>query len=215
PACGGRCRLLHGFVLNDQVLFYFWRPEWNAQVVTEPLIHALTVVLPWGALLPFAMHRALREADPEERRRVRLALVWLVTAFVLVALSARQRERYYLPLCPAAALLVGWWCGTLAWRWRGRGFAAAWIAVVAAGVALVPMETARYNATTDLREVGAVLARAPAPVFSVDLQDLALSFNLGRPVVNDKDYKRFEARARTRQGACLIISDRGPREASV
>ena len=64
------------------------------------------------------------------------------------------------------------------------------------------------NATTDLRELRAVVAQAPAPLSALDLQDLALSFNLDRPVVNTKDYQRFEARARQGNPGYLIISDR-------
>jgi len=79
---------------------------------------------------------------------------------------------------------------------------------VAGGVVLVTWDTPRVNATTDLRGLRAVLAHASAPLFSVDLQDLALSFNLDRPVVKDKDYRRFEARARQGEMGYLIISDR-------
>ena len=53
-----------------------------------------------------------------------------------------------------------------------------------------------------------MVAQAPAPLSALDLQDLALSFNLGRPVVNAKDYLRFEARARRGELGYLIISDR-------
>jgi len=65
-------------------------------------------------LLPLAVRRAVRERDPDTRRRVRLVLVWLTTVFVIMAMSGQQRERYYLPLCPVAALLIGWWYSTLA-----------------------------------------------------------------------------------------------------
>jgi hypothetical protein len=166
------------------------------------------VLLPWGLLLPLAVRRVLREADPDTRRRVRLLLVWLATAFALIAVSGRQRDRYYLPLCPAAALVIGWWYSTFTGRWRAHAFAGAWIAVVVGGVVLVTADTPRFNATTELRELRAVLAQKPAPLFAVDLQDLALSFNLNRPVVNDKSYARFEARARQGQMGYLIISDR-------
>jgi len=208
---GGRTRFVQGFVLNDQLLFYFGRPVWGWRTTFEPIVHAVTVLLPWGLLLPFAVRRALREADPVTLRRLRLLLSWLVTAFVLIAVSGRQRDRYYLALCPAAALLIGWWYSTLAWRWRAPAFAGACIAVVAGGVVFVTLDTPRFNATTDLHELRAVLARAPADLFAYDLQDLALSFNLDRPVVNDKNYQRFEARARQGQMAYLIISDRALR----
>ena len=39
----------------------------------------------------------------------RLLLVWVATAFVLIAMSERQRSRYYLPLCPPIALLAALW----------------------------------------------------------------------------------------------------------
>ena len=207
-ASGGRARFVHGVVMNDQLRSYFWRPVWGWRTIAEPFAHAVTVLLPWGLLLPFAVRRARREVDTDTRRRVRLPLAWLATAFALIAVSGRQRDRYYLLLCPAAALLIGWWYSTSTWRWRARAFAGAWIAVVAAGVVLVTVDTSRFNATTDLHELRAVVAQAPAPLSALDLQDLALSFNLGRPVVNAKDCLRFEARARQGELGHLIISDR-------
>jgi len=205
---GGREGFVHGVVVRDQLLSYFWRPVWGWRTIMEPFVHAVTFLLPWGLLLPFAVRRALGEADPQTRRRVRLLLVWLVTAFALIAVSGRQRDRYYLPLCPAAALLIGWWYLTLASRWRARAFAGALVAVVVGGIVFVTLDTARSNATTDVRELRAVLAQEPAPLFSLDLQDLALSFNLDRPVVSVKNYPRFEARARQGEPGYLIISDR-------
>ena len=207
-ATGGHERFVSGAVWNDKLLFYFVREARGWRTITEPFVHAVTVVLPWALLLPFAVRRAFRGADPETLRRVRLLLLWLATVFVIMAVSGRQRERYYLPLCPAVALLIGWWYSAVAWRWRARAFAGAWIAVVAGGVVLVTWDTPRVNATTDLRGLRPVLAQASARLFSVDLQDLALSFNLDRPVVNDKDYRRFEARARQGEMGYLIISDR-------
>jgi 4-amino-4-deoxy-L-arabinose transferase-like glycosyltransferase len=204
----GHKRFVHGFVLNDQLLSYFGRDAWGWQSIAEPVSFAVSVLLPWGLLLPFAIRRALREADPNTVRRVRLLLVWLVTVFVIMAVSGKQRERYYLPLCPAAALLIGWWYSTLAWRGRARAFAGAWIAVVAAGVVLVKLDTQHFNATTDLRALRGVLSQAPAPLYSLDLQDLALSFNLDRTVVNVKTLQRFEARVRRGEMGYLIISDR-------
>jgi 4-amino-4-deoxy-L-arabinose transferase-like glycosyltransferase len=205
---GGRARFVQGVVVTDQLLSYFWRPVWGWRTLTEPFVHAVTVLLPWGLLLPFTVRRAFREADPEAARRVRLLLVWLATAFVLVAVSGRQRDRYYLPLCPATALLTGWWYSTLAWRWRARAFAGAWIAVVVGGVGLVTWNTPRFNATTDLRDLRATLARRSVPLFAVDVQDLAVSFNLDRAVVNDRSYRTFAAHAQHGQTGYLIISDR-------
>jgi hypothetical protein len=83
--------------------------------------------------------------------------------------------------------------------------------VAAVGGAFVTLDTPRYNATTDLTGLRAVLAQAPARVFSYDLQDLALSFNLDRPVVNAKNYQRFEDRVRQGKMEYLVISDRALR----
>lgn len=211
-ACAGQKRFVHGFVLNDQLLSYFGRDGWGWQTLAEPVTFAVTVLLPWGVLLPLAIRRALREADPDTVRRLRLLLVWLATVFLTMAVSGKQRERYYLPLCPAAALLIGWWYSTVAWRRRrARVFAGAWLAVVAMGIVLVGLDTRHFNATTDLREVRAALSEAPAPLFSLDLQDLALSFNLDRPVVNAKTLERFEARVRQGEPGYLIVSDRALR----
>jgi 4-amino-4-deoxy-L-arabinose transferase-like glycosyltransferase len=210
-ASAGHKRFVHGFVFNDQLFSYFGRDGWGWRTIAEPVTFAVTVLLPWGLLLPFAIRRALREADPDTVRRVRLLLVWLATVFVIMAVSGKQRERYYLPLCPAAALLIGWWYSTLAWRGRARAFAGAWIAVVAAGGVLVTLETPHFNATTDLRALRAVVSQAPAPLFSLDLQDLALSFNLDRAVVNAKTLQRFEVRVRQGEIGYLIISDRALR----
>jgi 4-amino-4-deoxy-L-arabinose transferase-like glycosyltransferase len=208
---GGHEGFVKGVVMNDQLLYYFVRPEWGWRTILEPLVFAITVLLPWGLLLPFAVRRVLHETDPETVRRVRLLLVWLATVFVIIAVSAQQRQRYYLPLCPAAALLIGWWYSTLAWRWRARAFAGAWIAVAAVAGVLVSLDTPRYNATTDVTGLRAVLEQAPLPVFAFDLQDLALSFNLNRPVVNAKNYQRFEDRVRQGKMEYLVISDRALR----
>jgi len=207
-ASGGRSGFVQGVVVNDQLLAYFGRPVWDWRTISEPCVHATTVLLPWALLLPFAIRRAFQEADPETNRRIRLLLVWLATAFVVIAVSGTQRDRYYLPLCPAAALLIGWWYSTLAWKKRAQAFATAWMVVLVAGGAVILWDTPRFNATTDLRELQAVLAHSPAPLFSVDLQDLAVSFNVDRPVVNDKNYQRFEARAQQGQMGYLIISER-------
>jgi 4-amino-4-deoxy-L-arabinose transferase-like glycosyltransferase len=212
---GGRTRFVQGFVMEDQLLSYFWRPAWNGRTIMEPVVHAVSVVLPWGLLLPFAVRRALREMDLAARRRVRLLFTWLITVFVLIAVSGTQRDRYYLLLCPATALLLAWWYSTLAWRWRAPAFALVWLVVVAGGAVLVTLDTPRFNSTTDLHELDAVLARAPAPLFAFDLQDLALSFNLDRSVVNDKNYQTFESRARQGERGYLIVSDRALRAAHV
>src|SRR5215467_10621465 len=196
------------YVLGDQGRYFVrsGRHDWWASA--EPLGFAVTVLLPWGVLLPLALWRAVRERDPNTRRRVRLLLVWLTTVFAIMAVSGQQRERYYLPLCPVAALLIGWWYSTLAWQWRAWAFAGAWTVVVAVGAVVVTLDTPRYNATTDLRATRSALQSAPTRVFALDLQDLAVSFYLDRPVVNCKNYQSCEQRVRHGEGRYVLISDR-------
>jgi 4-amino-4-deoxy-L-arabinose transferase-like glycosyltransferase len=201
-------RFVSEYVLGDQGRYFVRGGHHDWWAVAVPLGFGVTVLLPWSVILPAAVPRAVRERDPDTRRKVRLLLLWLTTVFVIMAVSGQQRERYYLPLCPVAALLIGWWYSTLAWRWRARGFAAAWIAVVVVGAVVVAVHTPRYNATTDLRAVQSVLPSAPTRVFALDLQDLALSFNLERPVVNCKNYQSCEERVRDGEGRYVLISDR-------
>jgi len=78
-------------------------------------------------------------------------------------------------------------------------------------VVLVEFDTRHFNATTDLREARAVLSETPARLYSLDLQDLALSFNLDRPVVNAKTLERFEDRVRRGEIGYLLVSDRALR----
>jgi len=209
-ASEGHRRFVSEYVLGDQLHRYFGHGGGghDGWALVTSVNFAVTVLLPWSVLLPVALWRAIRERDPETKRRVRLLLVWLVIVFVIMAASGQQRERYYLPLCPVAALLVGWWYSTLAWRWRAQAFAGVWITVVAVGAAFVTVDTPRYNATTDLHEVRAVLAPVPNRVFALDLQDLALSFNLDRPVVNCKNLRSCEQRARNGEGRYMLISNR-------
>jgi 4-amino-4-deoxy-L-arabinose transferase-like glycosyltransferase len=212
-ALAGRNRFVHGVVFNDQLLWYFERTAWSWRTLTEPFAHAVAITLPWCLLLPVAVRRAVRETDPETARRLRLVLAWLVTSFVLMAVSGQQRERYYLPLCPAVALMIGWWYSTLGWRRRAVAFACAWMVVVAVGVVLVVAETRRFNARSDLGALRGAVAQVPAPVYAADVPELVLAFNLDRPVLIS-DYRFFEERAQHELSGYLVVSDRMLRRVS-
>lgn len=209
-ALAGRERFVEGIVFQDQLLWYFGRTGWHWRAITEPFGHAVAITLPWCVLLPFGIWAAVREADLEKARRVRLLLVWLATVFVIIAVSDQQRERYYLPLCPAVALLIGWWYSTLAWRRRALAFAGAWVAVVAIGAVLDTIHTRRFNAATDLGTLRVAPAQAPAPLYAFDVPELVLTFNLDRPVQAIK-YHSFEERVKHGRDGYLIISDRALR----
>src|SRR6266446_1589196 len=138
---------------------------WGWRRVVEPLGAAVTILLPWSLLLPFAVRWAARRWKTEHAAGERLALLWAITVFLLVAASYRQRWRYYLPLCVPGALLFAVW------------------AIVAGALAVgEAYVTARHSRGTELRPIAQAVERAPAPVFAVDAPELVLSFYLERPI---------------------------------
>src|ERR1700730_10476064 len=129
----GRGTMVTEVVVNDYGA-YFMAGSSARRGLFEPFGHALTILLPWSLLLPIALARALRGVEPERQPGTRLAAVWAAVVFVAVALSYRQRWRYYLPLCAPAALLLAPWVRDMRWPRRTPAFAAAW-GVVARGLA--------------------------------------------------------------------------------
>ena len=200
----GRDRFAEDILLKDQLLWYVGRWHWSA--LSEPVVHAVAITLPWCIALPLAVRRARREADPAKTRRIALLLVWLATVFVILAVSNQQRERYYLPLCPAVALVIGWWYSTFASRRRAWAFVGTWLAVVMVGAGSDAVHTRHFNAATDLDAARAALDGRPGPVYAVDVPELALTFNLNRPVLVSADYRFFQERLPA--DGHLIISDR-------
>jgi 4-amino-4-deoxy-L-arabinose transferase-like glycosyltransferase len=97
--------------------------------------------LPWSLFLPAALWYGSRKSDPAQRRKFMLLLCWTVTYVVVMTLMSHKRERYFLPVYPALALMVGWlwqdWMSspdhrglrTHGWLWAGL--------TVAGGVALL------------------------------------------------------------------------------
>jgi hypothetical protein len=157
--------------------------------------------------LPGALWAATRSAEAERARRLRLLLVWLGVMFVLVAITREQRMRYYLPLCPPAALLIAAWYATWRSRRRAWGFTAVWILVVLVGLAIDSAARVRFNAATDLRDAGRYLATATR-VYAVDAPELVFSFYLERPVTILSTYQAFAARPQPGHADHLIIAER-------
>src|SRR3984893_10415634 len=127
---------INDVVIADLLQWYVPAGDWHWRRLAEPFLQALTILLPWSVLLPGALWAAARPAGSASARGTRLSLVWLVVMFVLIAIGHQQRMRYYLPLCPPAALLIAGWYARLGARWRAVGFAAIWILVVAGGIAV-------------------------------------------------------------------------------
>jgi 4-amino-4-deoxy-L-arabinose transferase-like glycosyltransferase len=76
-----------------------------------PVQNVASVVFPWVIVLPLVLGPALRitRGRGAERDHVAWLLTWTVVTLVLVGLSREQRMRYYLPVAPPVALLIGWW----------------------------------------------------------------------------------------------------------
>jgi 4-amino-4-deoxy-L-arabinose transferase-like glycosyltransferase len=204
-AGAGRERFVQEIVLKDQLYWYMPALGWHWRAVVAPVGHAIAVSLPWSLLVPPAIWAAVRGTDAAAGERLRLLLVWLAVGFAIVAVSYQQRERYYLPLCPAVALLVAWWYSTLTVRRKAWAFAAAWIAVVAVGAWVDTIQAHRASAVTDLAAIREALDDR-VPVYATDVPELALSFHLERPVLVSESYDAFRRHAGP--DAQLIISRR-------
>ena len=101
---------LHRTVAADYIAWYLPH-QMSIGTLIAPLEHLLGLVVPWAWLVPFALYDAWRQRRGQgaERDAVLLVLLWVALEFALVALSAQQRARYYLPLVPPLSLLLGWW----------------------------------------------------------------------------------------------------------
>jgi 4-amino-4-deoxy-L-arabinose transferase-like glycosyltransferase len=173
-----------GFVQDTVVTDWL---EWFdplARVKLRSLLWPFAAVLeagfPWSVLLPIAIVGAIRA-----RRRlpdVAFLLTWLGVIFAVVALSHQQRTRYYLPLCPAAALLVAvWYHRALGTRRAVLGWATA-AAVTIGLVAWQVRDDARHSAATQLDAVSVVAARGDLPLFTFGVPNLVAAFYVDRPV---------------------------------
>jgi 4-amino-4-deoxy-L-arabinose transferase-like glycosyltransferase len=177
---GGRAPdFMQDIVMADWLSWYVpgtfrWRG------LTEPITQTLAILLPWSPLVPFAL---VPVSAPElnARRSQTLLLVWAGVVFVFVGVGAQQRMRYYLPLCPPAALLIAAWAQR---RVRPRTMVAiATAGAVAAGmVGWQIWDDRRQNAGTDLRELQAITRASDAPIYAIDVPELVLSFYVERPV---------------------------------
>jgi 4-amino-4-deoxy-L-arabinose transferase-like glycosyltransferase len=114
-------------VVDKYVLWYLPQQPSFVTLLTS-VGNALSMVIPWAWLVPFALHDAwrCRRGRGAERDGLELVLVWIVGVFAMVSLSGQQRIRYYLPLVPPLALVLGWWIAAAAverrvvslWRFR-------------------------------------------------------------------------------------------------
>jgi len=191
-------------VVNDYGA-YFMAGSSARRGLFEPLGHALTILLPWSLLLPIALARMLRGVEPERQPGTRLAAIWAAVVFVAVALSYRQRWRYYLPLCAPVALLLAAWLRDWRWPRRTQAFAVAWV-VVAVGLAIGQTTlTARHNRATNWQAFAEEAGKISGPLFALDAPELVFQFYLARPVLVTPDYQTF---AQTAEARYLLAPER-------
>ncbi len=213
-------------VLVDQ--FDWYRPRGSAlAVLTAPLRSLAVALFPWGLLAPLAVPPAViacRQA--ESRRRVLLPLVWLAVTVALVALSHEQRLRYYVPVAPPMAVVVGWWLGSWLDGWmRGgparpdlsrvaaigvwRALPIVWIVTVLALALGYHWEVTRHNAASFApvaARVGPLLADTPA-VVAWGIPQLPLAFYLGRPVTGVRTEAQLRAALERDPRAVVVASE--------
>ena len=200
----GRGPMVTDVVVNDYGA-YFMAGSSARRGLFEPLGHALTILLPWSLLLPIALARMLRGVEPERQPGTRLAAIWAAVVFVAVALSYRQRWRYYLPLCAPVALLLAAWLRDWRWPRRTQAFAVAWV-VVAVGLAIGQTTlTARHNRATNWQAFAEEAGKISGPLFALDAPELVFQFYLARPVLVTPDYQTF---AQTAEARYLLAPER-------
>jgi len=213
-------------VLVDQVGWY--RPRGlTLAVLAGPIRNLAVVLFPWGLLAPLALAAALvthRRREPSGR--LLLLLVWLGVTVGLVALSREQRLRYYGPVVPPTAILLGWWLGAWASHrmtgtrpapaisWRAavclrRVLPALWLLAVLAFGLGYRWEVTRHNAGGDYAQIAArvrpLLAGGPVVVWG--LPELPLAFYLGQPVIRVRSERELQAALDRAPHAVVVASE--------
>lgn len=169
-------------VATDWLAWYLPSGRGGWRALGDPIGQTLAILLPWSVLVPFALGWLLRRPGESKSRDMRFLLAWLAIVFVIIGVSEQQRMRYYLPLCPPAAILLASWLQHFRIR-RARLLALTTAAAVVAGLLVWQLaDTTRRNQQTDLAALRAPILARPAPLFAVNLPELVLTFYLDRTV---------------------------------
>jgi hypothetical protein len=199
----------HGFVrtvlIQDFQANYFGPTGRQWRRLIHPFKLAVQHLLPWVLLMPLVAWSVCRERDPDRAQRLRLPAIWAVTAFVLIAISERQRWRYYLPLVPPVSLLIAAWYHRLpVRRWTSITAAACLALVIVALAGSERREARKREGLTAIHEMVAELRSVRSPAFAIDSPDIVFDFYADRPVIPLTEYGPFE---RTPSPAYLIASE--------
>ena len=175
-------------VVTDWLEWYRPFSHPSLHTLVAPFEQAAEILLPWSPLVLIALVAAVRAARHAPADDLAFVLVWAGVVFVIIALSEQQRMRYYLPLCPPAALLVAVWYRRLfAPKRAALGVGVGLATAAAVAIALVTWQRAdntRHNALLDLGALRASTAQeARQPIYALGVPELPLAFYLDRPVV--------------------------------
>ncbi len=181
-ATAGGEQFVQEILITDWLLWYLPVGQWSWHTLTEPVGQTLGILFPWSPLLPLAVVAALRTSKPGARNAT-LLLVWVGAVFLLVGASEQQRMRYYLPLCPPAAVLIALWYHRLVFRRRKElGVAVAALATLGL-IVWQRADDTRHNGRTDLRALGPGTIQVDQPISAVEVPELVLAFYLDRSVM--------------------------------
>ena len=195
-------------VVTDWLTWHVPVAPWRGRALIEPLAQTLAILLPWSPLLAFAGVAALATEARRPGRKVVFLLVWAGVIFLFVAIGKEQRMRYYLPLCPPAALLIAAWYQRVNVPHR-KVLSTATAALVAVGIVLWQLnDDARHNARTDLSALGPETVKLEAPLYAADVPDLVLTFYLGRPVIPVRTPSTLAAPGRRLERGYLAVANR-------
>jgi 4-amino-4-deoxy-L-arabinose transferase-like glycosyltransferase len=185
-------------VVIDHLAWY--RPHApSLATLTAPLRNTLAVLSPWVLLAPLAILAVRRFGGPKaDRDALRFLLVWLGVAAALIGLSNQQRLRYYVPLVPPMAVLLGWWLESALVTARRdrlrRLFVVLWVGCVLAFVGGYRWELHRHNLAGGYAGLAArmkpLIAGAPV-VAAWGTPELPLAFYLDRTVTRIGSEQEF------------------------
>ncbi len=189
-------------VVYDWLLWYLPTslPSWRT--LFAPLNNTLAILFPWSVILLPALWVAARG----QTGRSRFPLIWLAVVFVVIGLGQQQRMRYYLPLCPPAALVVAAWWSRLGLR--PALYAGAWTALAIGLILWQVHDDGRHNAGTDLSRIAFEVRETPKPLYTLKVPELVLGFYLERPVALLTDVRHLQSLVADGTDAYFVIADK-------
>ncbi len=149
------------------------------------------VMLPWSVILLAAFRPTIRGRLAEHRETVQFLVICLTWAFLFVWLPPGSRTRYFMPLMPCVAVLIGLvgnaWLSTWQPAWTDRAFQR-WIGGVAAALTVVylgPVLSYQARRCDDISgQIAALKSHLPAGerLSSLDQLHHGFLYHYGEPI---------------------------------